>query len=350
MYGSRVFCPLRTSASSYGCKIDDQLIADKFIVGTCTANYTHADVTSTVCCDPNETSTSLTGNVGIGALYIVFSIAMLVYENADYCYGLWFPNDDYWYKARVCPSGILYALVGVVGLSSYCTALGGACLIVTGVTKSFAAHRQECGDGGREERKKARETKKPFDWTALDVDTTFNPIHFCKRIYDEDKLSVYVWTGIYVIVNVILFIYTINIWEDTVDLEEDGLLHGTTKYDCSSDACSFARTTVRWGPVSRYAPWAKGFGNLLNLNCSLILLPVIRLFIRNINNAGESFTVGGDRSTLVAKFCAHPITRYIPLSKNLEFHKLCAAMVFVSAFFHSKSSMLIECFHILKLV
>jgi hypothetical protein len=227
-------------------------------------------------------------------------------------------------------------LVGIAGMSSYCTALGGACLFVTGVTKSYAVLRWECGDGGREDRKKAKEANAGSRWNFSMEGVNLNPVSFCRRIYDEDKLSVYIWTGIYIGINIALFVYTMNLWYGIVGTERSSVIDGTVAYSCTSDNCALGREIVKWGPITYHAAWAKGFGALLNLNCSLILLPVVRLFLRKINNAGESFTVGADRSTFAARYCAHPLTRYIPLSKNLEFHKLCAFTVFVAGFLHSK--------------
>ena len=45
------------------------------------------------------------------------------------------------------------------------------------------------------------------------------------------------------------------------------------------------------GPLSRFSPWAKSCGGCLNFDCSIILLPVIRLLLRKINNWGQSFSL-----------------------------------------------------------
>ena len=80
--------------------------------------------------------------------------------------------------------------------------------------------------------------------------------------------------------------------------------------------------------------FAKGFGACLNLNCALLILPVIKLLLNRLNNLGVSFSKTRDENHYFAKFFASPFTRYVPLSKNLEFHKLCAFMIFIDTFGH----------------
>ena len=85
-------------------------------------------------------------------------------------------------------------------------------------------------------------------------------------------------------------------------------------------------------------PWAKGAGKCLNLNCSMILYPVTKILITKLHGAGVSFSRKVRRNSLFAKFFAHPVSRYIPLQKNIEFHKfvsyLVAFFTLVHIFFH----------------
>ena len=57
--------------------------------------------------------------------------------------------------------------------------------------------------------------------------------------------------------------------------------------------------------LSSYAPWAKGFGQVLNLNCTVILLPVLRPFMAIFH----STVFGRGLSTV------------LPVAKAIEFHK-----------------------------
>lgn len=65
---------------------------------------------------------------------------------------------------------------------------------------------------------------------------------------------------------------------------------------------------------------AKICGGLLNLNCSLLLLPVLRGLLRRLNNTRVGAT--------------GTIASYIPLRKNVVFHKLMAKYVAFLAAVH----------------
>ncbi|KAJ1433380.1 hypothetical protein B484DRAFT_394488, partial [Ochromonadaceae sp. CCMP2298] len=163
---------------------------------------------------------------------------------------------------------------------------------------------------------------------------SFNPVTFCRRISNEDKLSSYVWTFIFLAANSILFIYTLYVWYQVVyDMESD-LKEGKLNTSCSSLICHVNRKAVRYGPYSRFMPWAKACGACLNLDCSLLLLPIIRNLLRKLNNWGESFSRAQQNSDFLGQFMARPLTRYIPLQKNIEFHKLCALSIFFLAWAH----------------
>lgn len=71
------------------------------------------------------------------------------------------------------------------------------------------------------------------------------------------------------------------------------------------------RAWWQFGPLSVYAPWAKACGNCLNFNCALILVPVLRMLLRHINNVGVSFSNAQRNASLFARLFAHPLTRYV---------------------------------------
>jgi NADPH oxidase len=60
--------------------------------------------------------------------------------------------------------------------------------------------------------------------------------------------------------------------------------------------------------------WAKAFGQMLNFNCALVLYPILRYLLRKINNFGSNDSQGG-------------ISSWIPLHRNIDFHKLIAAVI-----------------------
>ena len=78
---------------------------------------------------------------------------------------------------------------------------------------------------------------------------------------------------------------------------------------CTTATCKVNRAIVEYGPLSVYAPWAKAAGNALNFNCSLILMPIVRMLLRYVNNVGTSFNRAQHKATLFARLFAHPLTR-----------------------------------------
>ena len=70
--------------------------------------------------------------------------------------------------------------------------------------------------------------------------------------------------------------------------------------------------------------WAKAFGQLLNFNCALILYPVIRSVLRRIN----------DQNMSKDKSYSGSVSRFIPLHKNIAFHKLVGWTVTVCTIGH----------------
>ena len=74
-------------------------------------------------------------------------------------------------------------------------------------------------------------------------------------------------------------------------------------------------------PLSVWLAIAKGFGQLLNFNCALLILPVARSLLLVINN----------KVVALSNNCA----AYAPMQKNIEFHKLIAKWVMVTAIVHT---------------
>lgn len=85
--------------------------------------------------------------------------------------------------------------------------------------------------------------------------------------------------------------------------------------------------------VSGYGPYAKGFGNVLDFNCAIILVPVARTFIRWLYNVSTRDQGGFSRFMRGLLF-------FFPIDKALAFHKLCAFIILVSTFGHTISHFL----------
>ena len=337
------------NSSSYGCKINGSLINANFIindVNTCNSIYVREGETSHyICCDPNDTSSALKGNYKIGCLYILYSFLLLIIENVDYGWGLWYPNDTLFFKYGVSPLALLHLLIGIVGLTECSTCIAGACLVCNAAVLWYVASLNECGDGGRFYNKGKNKNK--FDLSTLNNLTNlnylkenyvpsilYNPCGFFQRIYNEDKLGSYFWVTLFYLSNFILFVYTLNVWMESVKESENKLLDGTLQIDCDSLECKVNRKMVRYGPISRYEPWAKACGACLNLDMALLIIPVTKLVLRKLNNIGVSFSQLQHNSDWLLKLMSHPLTRYIPLSKNIEFHKLIASTICVLSIAH----------------
>lgn len=264
----------------------------------------------------------------------MWSITIFLLENCDMGFGLWYPNDSLSFRYKISPMGVLNILMGIVGQGCVATTLGGGTLIITGIVQIITVYRQETGDGGRAQRKNAKATN-PVTWESRynnfrefckDL-PQYNPCAFYTRIYNEDKVSSYFWISVFFGINLLAFFYTLHFWMEIVEGQHQQLIDGTLQIDCNTIICHMNRKVLRYGPLSDWAPWAKACGMCLNVDCSLLLLPVIRILLRNINNAGISFSEKARDSGLFAKFFAHPVSRYLPLQKNIEFHKICGVTI-----------------------
>lgn len=357
-YGSAMFCLISGLISIlwakegriYGCKIDNEFIHSNFLNNTCddSAKYNGVCVT----CNPLSQTVSITdsnridihGNELIGLIYVSYSILILLIENNKWGFGLWYPSDSLMYKYGLSPLGFLHIGMGIYGCTSISTLLAGVCLIVNGLVYFKASYRGECGDGGRN---RARLGKPEQFWsdfcielpgsicTLLKSPFQFNIFTFLKRIYQEDKISSYFWILIFFAGNAFYFYYQMNKWNDIVSLVQDQLLDGTLDVSCDDNSCAANRKMVQFGPISEYAPYSKAFGGCLNLDCALLLLPVIRSLLQKLNNIGVSFSSMQNSNSFFAKCFARPLTRYIPLSKNIDFHKIVGCTICFMVTFHA---------------
>ncbi|GAB5366399.1 hypothetical protein AAMO2058_001140400 [Amorphochlora amoebiformis] len=111
--------------------------------------------------------------------------------------------------------------------------------------------------------------------------------------HEENKLQRMIFCMIFFAANLALFIYTAIIWTAAVEeMDEDKKL-------------------------SSYAPFAKAFGAVIDLNSSLLLIPVCRTIIRLVYNSATSGE--GCCAWFVRGFF-----NFIPLDKNIYLHKTLA--------------------------
>jgi hypothetical protein len=87
------------------------------------------------------------------------------------------------------------------------------------------------------------------------------------------------------------------------------------------------KKAIQGSGLSYWIPVAKGFGFVLNLVCAIILLPVSRTFIRYLSEKSNNRTT---TANILRK-----IFFFLPLDKALEFHKLCAGIIYIAAIGHT---------------
>lgn len=344
-YGSAMVCLvfgitaiLWDYAETYECKVNGKPIDTKYILtpyNNCSSTYVHGGTVTFVCCDPSYKSPELEGYSDLGALYIFYAVFLVLIENPRWGFGLWFPSGNFLYNNKVSPVGILHIVIGIAGLASYATCFAGVCLIATGGVYCMALARREAGDGGRTQarnRKSVHLLQQIKDVVDKYASLFFNsPLSHFKRMRDEDRTSTAIFMLVYGLVNFIIFVYSLAIWSIAIYDMEDQLLHGTVELDCDSLECKFNRKLVRYGPMSRYAPWAKACGGCLNFNCAVLLLPVTKLLLSKLYDAGTSYNAA-DRASW--QYIASLITKCIPLQKNINFHKIVGKTIFVFVWGH----------------
>ena len=115
-----------------------------------------------------------------------------------------------------------------------------------------------------------------------------------------------------------------------------GTVFFVTLYACGNIAI-FTYQVIHWTQLnaaipiaqqlSPWAPWAKGFGGLLDLNCALIVMPVCRTIIRWLytrSTSDQGFVARSLRACLA----------FMPLDHNLSFHKLIAKVIMLATICH----------------
>jgi hypothetical protein len=250
-------------------------------------------------------------------------------------WGCYYPSDSFSYTNKVSIRGLVYILLSFPLFAKFPSALSASFLFFTGVVCLYGVHRGEAGDNGRAARAKRKAQaaarggggnkggNKPQGRGG--EAGSWSPIKYYRKLVDENKLAIYVWVFLYFFSNALTFFYTLSIWVGSVKTMEQGLLDGTLDTLCDDDTCALNKVIVTKGGISSWGPYAKACGMCLNFNCSLIVYPVVKILLRRLNNIGVSFNNNKTANpTVFAKFFAKPVTRLIPLSKNIDFHKLIA--------------------------
>mmetsp|Transcript_21801 Transcript_21801/g.35113 ORF Transcript_21801/g.35113 Transcript_21801/m.35113 type:complete len:834 (+) Transcript_21801:61-2562(+) len=122
--------------------------------------------------------------------------------------------------------------------------------------------------------------------------------------HEENKLQRMIFCALYASGNVALAIYTAVIWTDIVNSQDED------------------------DRLSPWAPWAKAFGAIIDVNSSLLLIPVCRTIIRFIYNRATS------QETCSAK-AIRIFFDFVPLDKALLLHKTLAKISLFGVIFHT---------------
>ena len=333
------FTILWATPPHYGCKINGVAIHDIYLEGN--------ETQPSVLCDPTLAPPSINGDKTFGSLALVYGVLMFIYEqDGPFGWGCYYPSDSFAFTHGVSLRGVFYILTSLPLFAKFPAALAASFLLPTGVVVCYGVRRKEAGDGGRAAKAKraAAMAGRPAPKKEEDEDPVgYNPVKFYKKIVNENKLSAYFWVFVFLASNLITFAVTLAKWVTIVSADEQALISGTLDTICAevSDTCVvdqslclLNRVKVLHGPVSKWGPYAKACGMCLNFNCSLIIYPVARLLLRRLNNAGVSFSNRKNDPSVFSKI-ANDITRVIPLSKNIDFHKLVAKVMCFFAVSHT---------------
>ena len=122
---------------------------------------------------------------------------------------------------------------------------------------------------------------------------------------EGDKLARYIFLTAYTILNIVLYFEAYARHRHT---PLGNTLRGVTSPLAPASPLLQQAHTGNWYPV------AKGFGQLLNLNCAVMILPVVRSLIMWLH----------DVTSLHPPWFLRWIPYVLPLDKNIVFHKACA--------------------------
>jgi predicted ferric reductase len=361
-----LFTALWAHGKGYVCKVEGHWIHHSYIYNSShhdgcedgSANKYHC-CDAGVCCLPNRfRDVDINGSVSVGVFGCLISLVIFYLEEENIGWGLYQPTDSFFYAKKVSPHAIFYFLISLPMFTAYPSAYSSVCLLLAAAIHQVSYRREEAGDGGREQKAAAKQRKAeqaakakasasnqesdgyPADWykSYSVYEIIFHPIAYVQKLAAEDKLSIYFWMFLYIFLNVFIFFYVLAVYQYAIDLTHDAMKNGDLDVSCG-DLCAANKGIIQRGFISRAGPWAKACGGCLNFNCALIVMPVTKLLLARLNNFGKSYSQRTVSSSVMgqffAKWFAHPFTRYVPLSKNIEFHKIIGFSVFIFAFFHT---------------
>jgi hypothetical protein len=215
--------------------------------------------------------------------------------------------------------GLVHIGLSIFQFFSWPTILSGCFQLTTGLANCLAWWMGETYDAPpRSEGSKKGSVLEASDtlWEGL--------VQWATLIKQQNKLGVLIFLAIYIIGNIVLFIVTVVVWSTAnnsaiaCDPNDPKLQLPQPNQAGPSDYCV---------KLSNWGPWAKGFGAMLDLNCAMILVPVLRTMLRYLYNRST-------RDQGLVSRALRAILYFVPIDMNLAFHKFVAKMIVFSSLGH----------------
>jgi len=234
-------------------------------------------------------------NTGLGAYSILAGLVVALFE---YFCGLKRPLGVY-ERNGIPARSVLQLILAIPAFFTVPTILGAAMLTGAAVANFAASSTNEYGDQSvkaNKRRKKAAKKAGDDDPFGLLEDIGEQGCcarvnHILGRLKESDYLGQAILSLVYWFINVLLFVvyYSINL--DAADTLSDWL------------------------------PGAKAFAGVLNFNMAIVIVPVTRTFLQWLNHQAASDS-------------CFSWLKYLPLRKNIVFHKIIAFVVLIAAIGH----------------
>jgi predicted ferric reductase len=236
----------------------------------------------------------------------------LVVLLSEMFHDLVYTKESFHYRNKINPRGVLYILLSGYAFASIPTAIGAAGLLGAGIAYTISARRGEVNDKdightftfvNRFDKKEEKKDKEHMEDKELSLFRD-GLVAYIKGKYndaiEQGKVGTYVFGIVYFSANIGYFLEHYFYYAQVVALQ---------------------RKTTPTKALSSWLPFAKGGGALLNLNCIILVLPVLRSLLKVLNDGA----VGGRLSFIL---------KYVPLRLNLTFHMLIAKMVLFGGSLH----------------
>ena len=252
-------------------------IAD-FILGICAILWYQND---------SVNNTQLTQWLGVYAILV-----SLAFGVCEYTSGL--NRSEMPYPTR----GLLYILISVPLYFAMPLVLGGVFTSTVGLINVVACLLKESYVADKHQKR-----DEPSAVLEKSPDFYHGLRQYYRYLHQQNELGSLFFLSLYFAGNIVIFTYQVIHWTQLNALTPQGQ------------------------QLSSYAPWAKGFGGLLDLNCALIVLPVCRTILRWLyskSTQDQSFISRSLRAALVL----------MPIDHNLSFHKLIARMIMMATIGH----------------